>query len=157
MKFIGLLVAIVATAAVAQQKAQDRTVMITSSDRAMESAIRQAKETLDDFLKVVAAPPKGASGFKVKVRIDDSGETEHIWVTPFRRTKDGFEGIISNEPELVHSVKYGQMYRFTRASITDWGYELNGKQKGSFTVCVMFTQMPKAEADSYRKDYGFEC
>jgi uncharacterized protein YegJ (DUF2314 family) len=157
VKFVILFVALMSPAALSQEKSEDQIVNISSEDKEMNAAIRHARDTLDQFLEVLAKPPKGTSGFKVKVQVTDSGGVEHLWVTPFRQTWNGFEGTIANEPRLVHSVKYGQRYRFDRSAITDWGYELNGKQKGSFTICVLFKHMPADEVQTYRKDYGFEC
>ena len=157
MKPFLILAVLMAPVAMSQEKAEDRTIMVSSEDRDMAAAIRHAQETLDGFLAILTKPPKGASGFKIMVKVEDAGEVEHFWVTPFMQTSGGFAGTIANAPELVHSIKLGQTYRFSRSAISDWGYVLNGKQKGSFTVCVLFKQMPKKEADVYRKDYGFEC
>ena len=65
--------------------------------------------------------------------------------------------VLADDPETVASVKNGQRLDFARSEVTDWGYVLNGRQKGSFTVCVLFKHMPVSEVDQYRKDYGFEC
>ena len=135
----------------------DRIVSVGSEDGEMNAAIAKAQASLDDFLKIAAHPPTGASGFKLKVRIHDSHGTEHMWVTPFAQTASGFTGVLADDPETVASVKNGQRLDFARSEVTDWGYVLNGRQKGSFTVCVLFKHMPVSEVDQYRKDYGFEC
>jgi len=80
-----------------------------------------------------------------------------MWVTPFTQTDTGFVGILNDQPEYVTNVRNGQKLTFTRADVADWGYRLDGKQKGSFTVCVIFKHMPPAEVQKYRDDYGFEC
>lgn len=135
----------------------DQTVLIRSEDQEMNAAIERAQSTLDEFLKINANPPSGASGFKIKVRIEDSHGTEHMWVTPFKKTEKGFSGVLADDPEYVTSVKNGQVLNFTRRDVTDWGYVQDGKQKGSFTVCVLFKHMPASEVEQYRRDYGFEC
>jgi len=33
----------------------------------------------------------------------------------------------------------------------------DGKQVGSFTVCVLYSRMPQALADQYRREHGFTC
>lgn len=140
-----------------KSKMDDQTVMIDGQNQEMNAAIAQARATLDDFLKLAKKPPKGADGFKLKVMVVDGDSTEHLWVTPFRQERKGFSGVIVNEPELVSSVKYGEKYAFTRDQISDWGYSLDGKQKGSYTVCVLFKNMPPEAVQSYKDDYGFEC
>jgi len=135
----------------------DSVVMVGASDPKMVAAIKKARATLDDFLQVAANPPPGASGFKLKVAVRYPGGAEHMWVTPFVVTSTGFQGTLSNVPAKVQSMKIGQVFQFTRGEVSDWGYTLNGRQIGSFTVCALFVSMPRDKADFYRKNYGFEC
>jgi uncharacterized protein YegJ (DUF2314 family) len=153
---IAALAIALATAAPAD-KVQDRTVVVSSDDAEMNGAIRKAQATLDEFLQVHARPPKGASGFRLKVRVEDAGGGEHLWIDPFEQTASGFSGIVANEPDYLRSVSIGDKITFQREDISDWGYVQDGKQKGSFTVCALFKHMTKEEADRYRQDYGFEC
>ncbi|WP_457155848.1 DUF2314 domain-containing protein, partial [Mesorhizobium sp. P5_C1] len=69
----------------------------------------------------------------------------------------GFAGTLANEPQSVHNVVAGQELEFTRGDISDWGYTRNGRQVGSFTVCVLFKTMSKEDVDYYRQNYGFDC
>ena len=135
----------------------DETVRIRAEDEGMVAAIARAQATLDDFLRIAALPPKGTSGFRLKVRFQDARGVEHMWVTPFEQTAHGFSGELADEPEYVKGLVNGQQVTFTRAEISDWGYVLDGKQKGSFTVCVLFKHMPVAEVEQYRRDDGLEC
>lgn len=151
-----IIIAAFPVLAIAAQK-EDQTVLVQAEDQEMNDAIAKARSTLDNFLELKANPPVGASGFKIKVRIQDSHGTEHMWVTPFKRTEQGFKGILADVPEYVTSVKIGQVIHFTRQDVSDWGYVLDGKQKGSYTVCVAFNHMPSSEVERYRRDYGFEC
>lgn len=138
-------------------KIKDKVYNISSQDAEMEEAIGKARATLDDFLKIHAKPPAGADGFKIKVKFSGGGNDEHIWVTPFQVTSKGFTGTLAGQPRYVTHLENGQSVQFTRADVSDWGYVQGGKQKGSYTVCVMFKHMPAADAQRYRRDYGFEC
>ena len=135
----------------------DKVFAAAESDPDMNAAIRQAQATLDTFLATAAAPPAGTSGFKLKVEVKDGGQSEHFWIIPFAVTAQGFEGTLANEPMLVKTVKEGQLIKFTRTEISDWGYEKNGRQVGSFTVCALFKTMPKADVEFYRTEHGFDC
>jgi uncharacterized protein YegJ (DUF2314 family) len=123
----------------------------------MQAAIRQARATLDTFLVTAATPPPGAEGFRLKIALQEGDSTELFWVTPFRVTDDGFEGTLASEPTVLKMVKSGQHVRFTRAEVADWGYRKDGRQVGSHTMCAQFKTMPKAEADFYRNNSGFDC
>jgi uncharacterized protein YegJ (DUF2314 family) len=137
--------------------AKDDVVQFSNQDRAMNAAIEKARATLDGFLKLAKSPPAGASDFKLKVKMRDKDKSEHMWVIPFQQTATGFSGTLANEPHYVRNVVNGQQVTFTRADISDWGYEQGGKQKGSFTVCVMFTQMPAEQVKKLKEENGFEC
>jgi uncharacterized protein YegJ (DUF2314 family) len=154
--FAALALAFLSLASAAD-KVDDQTVLIKTEDAEMLAAIQKAQASLDEFLKLYANPPAGATSFKLKVKITDSHGTEHMWVTPFKPVASGFVGILADQPDYVTSVKFGQTVSFQRTDISDWGYVQNGKQKGSFTVCVAFKHMPAAEVQKYKKDYGFEC
>ncbi|WP_292168361.1 DUF2314 domain-containing protein [Mesorhizobium sp.] len=93
----------------------------------------------------------------MKVAIRDGNAVEHFWVIPFRRTATGFAGVLANEPQAVRNVVNGQDIEFTRDDISDWGYTRDGRQVGSFTVCVMLKKMPEEDADYLRSNYGFDC
>jgi uncharacterized protein YegJ (DUF2314 family) len=145
------------SAVFAAERIGDQTRFISESDRDMNAAIDEARRTLDRFLALARNPPAGAKGFKLKVMLSDANGTEHFWFTPFRETQDGFAGVLANTPSTVKSFAAGEVYAFKRGQISDWGYELNGKQIGSYTVCALFKTMPKDEVARYKSDYGFVC
>jgi uncharacterized protein YegJ (DUF2314 family) len=157
MKFIPPAVTFLLVLATSAGAVEDQTVRIKRDDAEMQAAIRQAQASLDEFLALKESPPKGASGFKLKVVIHDGDRQEVMWVMPFKQTETGFVGILNDRPEYVTNVRSGQRLTFTRADVADWGYMLDGKQKGSFTVCAIFKHIPPAEVQKYRDDYGFEC
>lgn len=156
-KFIFAVVLAISNPCAASDKIDDRTVKVSERDKDMNLAIAEARRTLDGFLALSKKPPEGASNFKLKVMLSDDGGVEHFWFIPFKETKDGFAGVLANDPQIVKSVVAGKVYSFKREQITDWGYELNGKQIGSFTVCALFKSMPKADVARYKKDHGFVC
>ncbi|MFC4818883.1 YegJ family protein [Dokdonella ginsengisoli] len=136
---------------------ENEVVLVERGDADMTAAIAQARAKLDEFLVVAANPPAGTSDFKLKVAVRDGEDTEHFWVTPFRVAGKGFKGTLANEPQIVSNVEAGEEIEFSRADVSDWGYTKNGRQVGSYTVCVLFKQMPKEQAEYYRKNHGFDC
>jgi uncharacterized protein YegJ (DUF2314 family) len=158
MRFhIGLILCALITTAAAQTRDHNEVVQVENEDPEMTAAIHKARRSLDQFLLLAANPPAGTSGFKLKVMVKDSSRTEHFWVAPFKRLASGFEGELANEPRVVSNVKHGQIIRFSRDEISDWGYMRGSRQVGSETVCVLFKRMPKDQANYYRKNHGFDC
>lgn len=154
-----LMLALAPASAGAQSPDQgdDKILTVAPDDREMAVAIEQARASLDDFLTLSETPTPGTAKFKLKVVIRDGNAAEHFWVIPFHQTATGFAGILANEPQAVHNVVNGQDIEFTRDDISDWGYTRDGRQVGSFTVCVMLKKMPEEDADYLRNNYGFDC
>ncbi|AZV20568.1 MULTISPECIES: DUF2314 domain-containing protein [unclassified Mesorhizobium] len=156
---ISLMLALAPGSAGAQgaDSGDDKTVMFARDDPEMAVATAKAHASLDEFLALAEAPPSGTDRFKLKVEVRDGNVREHFWVIPFRRTETGFVGILANQPEAVRNVVLGQNIEFTRDDVSDWGYRRDGRQVGSFTVCVMFKRMSKDEADYMRDNSGYDC
>lgn len=154
---LAITFAFISLAATPQQRDENEIVLVGTTDPDMVAAIKQARASLPDFLKVAANPPPGTEGYKLKVMVIDGTKTEHFWVSPFKALPDGFAGVLANDPVVVKNVKGGQVVRFGESLVSDWGYIKNGRQVGSFTVCVLFKKMPADQAEYYRKNYGFDC
>ena len=138
------------------QNVPDKVISVGDDDIEMNEAIEQARATLDDFLALSRSPPRGTRSFKLKVKFADENGAEHMWVTPFIQSGDNFSGVLANTPETVKNVQQSTIVHFGRADITDWGYVRDGKQFGSFTVCVMLRRMAPEEAKKYL-NHGFQC
>ena len=123
----------------------------------MLAAIAQARAGLDQFVALAETPEPGMSVFKLKAIVRDGKKLETFWITPFRAVGEDFEGVVANTPEIVGNVSLGETIRIPRAHVADWGYVRNGRQVGSFTVCVLFRYMPPETADYFRRTNGFDC
>ncbi|APW35873.1 hypothetical protein RD110_00460 [Rhodoferax koreense] len=140
-----------------QQRDENEVVLVGETDPEVVAAIKQARKTLPEFLKLAAAPPSNTDDYKLKVVVVDGTKTEHFWVTPFKTLPNGFAGVLANEPKVVGNVKKDQIVRFDESLVSHWGYVKDGRQVGSFTVCALFKKMPIAQVEYYRKTHGFDC
>ena len=148
---------IVSFGVVADSKIDDQVRYISDQDKAMLEAIKIARSKLDQFFETAKSPPPGASDFKLKVKVSDERGVEHLWFSPFKEVEGGYAGVLVNEPNVIKSMQYGKVYAFRKSQITDWGYVLDGKQIGSYTVCVLFKSMDNDLVERYKKDHGFVC
>ena len=131
---------------------------IPAGDYQMAAAIAEARRTLPDFLTVVASPPADTLGFRLRISATDGDRREFVWVMPFQALPDGgFEGTAAEQPSYLSNVREGQVIRFERSAIVDWGYTANGHDIGSRTVCVMLNRMPKERADPLRREHRMSC
>jgi uncharacterized protein YegJ (DUF2314 family) len=154
---LGFVLLTYALLAVPQPRDENEVVFAGTTDPDMLTAIKNARARLPEFLKLAENPPAGTAGYKLKVMVNDGNTTEHFWVTPFKVIPNGYAGIIANEPKVVKNVKFDQLVRFDQSLISDWGYTKDGRQVGSFTICVLFKKMPVEQAEYYRKNHGFDC
>jgi len=156
--FTTLILLLFMQTAYSESRDENEIVWAHEEDPVMVEAIKNARKTLGGFLQKYAENIPNVNSYKLKVMVTDSNGTEHFWVTPFRTTKDGgYEGVLSNEPRIVKSVSYGQMIKFDKQMISDWGYVEGGKQIGSFTICALFKTMPKEQVEYYKTNHGFVC
>jgi uncharacterized protein YegJ (DUF2314 family) len=154
----GLSAAGILFAATAQAEETEKTPpKFGTANPEMLAAIERARASLDDFLELVRHPDPETSTFKLKIIVRDGAAMETFWVKPFWILDNGFEGAIANTPEVVRNVSLGETVSFSRDDVVDWGYVRNGRQVGSFTVCVLFRYMRPADVDYFRRYNGFDC
>lgn len=165
----GLLIffAIVAVALIAfkphsgalERALMDDVTMMSDDDPRMQAAFNKARDTLDEFLALAAAPKPNTDSYALKVAISHMGRTEYFWITPFTRTGETFSGRISNTPQYVTNVDEGQEIEFERSDIFDWSYENTAEQRtyGNFTACALLARESKEEAAAVMKVYGLNC
>ena len=140
-----------------KQQVEEQRSEFGTTHPEMLAAIAQARATLDAFLELVRYPEPDTSTFKLKILVRDGKSMEVFWIKPFWILADGFQGVIANAPEIVGNVQLGQTVDFSRSDVIDWGYVRNGRQVGSFTVCVLFRYMRPFDADYFRRNNGFDC
>jgi len=137
----------------------DEIFMVPTADPAMERAFGKARSTLDNFLRMAAAPAPGTSDYSVKVAVTDGKNTEYFWVSDFERRGEQFAGTLANEPRMVKKFKNGQRFDFSRNLIVDWTYIDASKRKmfGNFTACALLTKEAPEEARKFREHFGLDC
>jgi uncharacterized protein YegJ (DUF2314 family) len=155
---IGLFAASpLAAQTILERAARDEIATVADSDPAMAAAIRKARSTLADFLKLAATPKPGTDAFSLKVAVHEGERVEYFWITPFSNSGTQFSGEIDNTPRVVHSVKMGQSITFAQSDIVDWLYIENGMMKGNYTACALLKSAPKSEAEEFKKTVGLNC
>lgn len=144
----------------ALQRAQsDGVTMVSDDDPIMQAAFKKARDTMDEFLALAAAPKPDTDSYAVKVAISHMGRTEYFWITPFTQTGEEFSGRVSNTPRYVSTVSEGQEIQFERDDIVDWSYEHTREQRtyGNFTACALLARESEEEAAAVKKEYGLNC
>lgn len=133
-------------------QAGDPVVDFAPDDPAMNTAIHQARDTLDVFW-ANTLDEKGKSqantSLKVAFPVDMTGyDNEIIWVSGFHRKSDErYVGFLANEPNYMPNKQVGSKVRFTADQIRDWAYfDANGKLFGHYTTRVLVKTLPQIQA-----------
>jgi uncharacterized protein YegJ (DUF2314 family) len=117
-------------------------------EKEMAAATQRARSEVDTFIGELA---KGnGEDFAVKAPIEESGKTEHFWLTGISFADGYFQGTIGNEPGIVSNVKLGDKRTIAKGDISDWMFMRDGKMHGNYTLRPLLATMPKKEADKLR-------
>lgn len=131
--------------------AKDKVVQVPNEDREMQAAIAKARSSLPMFWEVYERKPRGESDFNLKVRISDGRGAEHFWLSDIERKDGKLYGVISNDPNNVHTVVKGQRIEIPEPDISDWLYYRNGKMVGNYTMRAMFKYMPPDQVEYLKR------
>ncbi len=121
----------------------------------MKAAVEQARASLPEFLARARNPQPGDEAFNVKVKLTDSGGTEHLWINDLKLDQEPYTGKITMDAEVLRNVRTGMTCKFTLDEVSDWMYMANGKMQGNFTLRVLMKSMPKEEADALKAKIGW--
>lgn len=131
----------------------------TKQDAEMNAAIRQAQDTLDDFIGHLQKPQPTQKGFSIKARFpyDADNNYEHIWLVDVSYTGVVFKGRIGNDRLFyVKDLKYGDVVTIAREDVSDWMFVEDGKLVGGFTFRVIWNRMSPQEREELGKTLWFE-
>ena len=133
--------------------AGDPVVTFGNDDVEMNTAIQNARATLDDFLDLLQTGGFDGQDPALKVAIPYGEDNfEHIWVGNFQMMVGGkFQGQIGNDPVYVTNVKLGDQYVFGRDQVSDWMYFSQEKIHGAYTLRVILPQLPEDQAAGLRE------
>jgi uncharacterized protein YegJ (DUF2314 family) len=140
-----------------QRAEKDELAFMDGEHPDMVAAMRKARATLPDFLKLASNPRRTATGFAVKVAVREGGETEYFWISDFRQKDGRFSGRIDNVPRLVKRVRQDEFISFAETDIVDWLYLEHRRMIGNFTSCALLKQERKRDAQAFMKRFGLSC
>jgi uncharacterized protein YegJ (DUF2314 family) len=135
----------------------DEVAMVDGDDEDMAKAVKEARATLPGFLKLAQNPRNTMHSIAVKVAVRDAKQTEYFWITPFKKTRYGYAGLIDNEPRLVKSVRANSRIRFKESEIIDWMYVEDNRMHGNYTSCAILKKESEEERLAFKKELGLDC
>ncbi len=118
-----------------------------NADEEMNSAVKNAKETLPEFQNAIQSKNPDYSNFTLKQQFDTSdGGGEHIWIGDIQFKDGKYYGIVQNEPfDKKILVKLGDSVEVPIERISDWKYNDKNIVKGAYTIKVVRKYMSPEE------------
>jgi uncharacterized protein YegJ (DUF2314 family) len=129
---------------------------IPESDTLMNNAIKEARSTVDDFVKALRGEIPGTSSHSVKAAVKDGEKVEHFWLVDVKFDGQKFTGKIDNSPQTVKTVKEGESYDVVKGEISDWMYVKDGVAVGNRTLRAIFPIMKPEEVVEVKKSLGWQ-
>jgi uncharacterized protein YegJ (DUF2314 family) len=120
----------------------DPVVEFDDTDDEMNSAIKNARDSVQEFISALASPSPGHR-YIVKAKIEADGASEHIWLEPVRFADGAFTGLLANNPNSIHSIRAGAAHTCKTGEISDWAILGPNDEiiAGAYTIKVMQTRM----------------
>jgi uncharacterized protein YegJ (DUF2314 family) len=120
-----------------------------NGDPELETAIQQARDTLDLFIEKIGTPHPGRTQVAVKVRFILPNEPpQDIWVDEVTYNDGSFRGTMGDDiPSLRLTV--GDRITVSRDEIVDWAIVEEGKLAGGYTIRLAVQRMSPEERERF--------
>ncbi len=127
---------------------------LDSSSAKYQRAVRNAKETLEEFR--VMLPQDGAPRFEamVKLRLSDGENSAFMWLANTRIDGGGFVAEIFEVPEFFSNVEVGQAYAVSADDIIDWMVNEEGTLHGGFSIRLHRSTLTSEEGNNFDEQIG---
>lgn len=124
----------------------------------MDSAIAQARGSLDEFVTRISVPKANRTFVALKVRFAPPGEgPQDIWVDEVTHTNGVFRGNMGDDiPSL--RLEAGEKITIDEKDIIDWMLVEDGKLIGGYTIRLAVQRMSPEEREQFLEtlDYTIE-
>jgi len=134
------------------------TPTVTGTDLELDSAIAQARDSLDSFIAAIATPRADRTFAAVKVRFYPADEpTQDIWVDEVTYSGGVFRGSMGDDiPSL--KLEMGEKITVEEKDIVDWMIVEDGKLIGGYTIRLAVKRMSPEEKERFLKtlDYSID-
>ncbi|MCA9173760.1 MAG: DUF2314 domain-containing protein [Planctomycetales bacterium] len=93
---------------------------IRRDDRQLREARERAIETLPEFLALLDDPPMADAEFYLKAMFRQDGAGERLWIANVQRRGNEFVGEVSNDPQIVKRLRFGDSVEVRVEDVHDW-------------------------------------
>ncbi len=135
---------------VREREEEPAVISVLSEDERMLWAIEKAGYTLWYFESCLKENLPGQEYFCVKVRFEQDGHIEHLWLNEPDFDEEGnLYGVVGNEPVNINKIKIGQKIGVDRSMISDWLIVESGCLVGGYTIRTIRESIPQEEWETF--------
>ncbi len=134
---------------------QPDVIDVQNEDEKMNWAMEKSRLTLHYFESCLKNPSPIQQYFSIKVKIEDDGNIEHIWLTePSFDGDENLFGIVGNAPIDVKNVRLNQKIGIEKQLVSDWMIIENGRLIGGYTIRAMRDNLSGNDLKNFDKGLG---
>ena len=130
----------------------------SATDTELESAIKQARDSLDTFIAKIATPHANRTYVALKVRFTPPGELpQDIWVDGVTYENGIFRGGVGDDIPTLR-LELGEEITIDEEDIVDWMIVEDSKLIGGYTIRLAAQRMSPKERERFLEsiDYSIE-
>ena len=114
---------------------------VNGEDQEMKEAQQRAQKELIKFINSLKSPDADKR-YLLKVKLEEKGEVEHVWLEPVKLKGSGVIGILAVKPIYIEKFKQGDLIYPTPKKITDWVIlSSDDSKEGGYTLDVIEKRM----------------
>jgi uncharacterized protein YegJ (DUF2314 family) len=129
--------------------------MVSGEDPEVNSAIAQARSTVDTFITSLQNPGQNQTYFSIKAKIVDGEHSEHMWLYDVGFDGNQFQGKIGNNPLNVKNVSLGDDLVLGPSEISDWMIVEDNTLVGGYTIRVIRNRLSDEDRKKFDQDLPF--
>ena len=118
-----------------------QAVQLPADDPRMLGAVQQAQATAGDFLARLHNPTPGQTSAAVKIRLEEAGLVEHVWLAEPRFEDGEFIGRLDNDLIEIRRWRAGETLRVPLDQMSDWLVIDSGKLVGGYSIRLLRSLM----------------
>jgi uncharacterized protein YegJ (DUF2314 family) len=126
-------------------------------DKEFNTAVEQAHQSLDVFVKNLQSPKPTQSLYALKVHFDyPDGTSEEIWVDEVYYDNGKFTGVLFDASSKNLGYKNGDKINIPEEDILDWMFLEDNVLVGGYTIRLAYQRMTPQEKETFLKDAQYK-
>ncbi len=130
-------------------------VAVPTEDAAIEAATREARASLEGFIRPLSNPSPGQTDFSVKVPVREGAGTHYLWLQQIALDGSNFSGVLGPDAAGLNGHSPGERVTISSREIADWMFVENEKLVGGFSLRAIRERLSGEARRQFEKSMWF--